>query len=170
MVPLAGASHAEAVDYAIVIPMRYAECVAILADGRQVRLQEARQLVGWSGPVARRSFVFRSGDRGIEIRLDAARRRRIREVREFLLSIERSLEFGIERVRKLIACDGSLVFVREVSNATSGTTTSTVDDRPTADRRLLRPVSFGTGRPAVVPESRRGSVVPGPRGDGLDAR
>ena len=44
MLPLNGASHAEAVDYAIVIPMRYAECVAILADGRQVRLREAQQL------------------------------------------------------------------------------------------------------------------------------
>ncbi|HKJ60476.1 MAG TPA: hypothetical protein VKA94_00570, partial [Hyphomicrobiales bacterium] len=137
MIPLNGASHAEAVDYAIVIPMRYAECVAVLADGRQVRLREARQLVGWSGPVARRSFVFRSGARGIEIRIDAARRRRIRVVREFLLSIERSLEHGIERVRKLIARDGSLVFVREVSNATGRTTESAGDDRRTGDRRLL---------------------------------
>lgn len=151
MIPLAGASHADAIEYAIVIPMRYAECVAILADGRQVRLREPRQLVGWSGPVERRSFVFRSGDRGVEVRVDAARRRRVREVRDFLLSIERSLEFGVERVRKLIACDGSLVFVREMSNAASRTTSSVFKDRRAADRRLLRPIPFGAGGPATVP-------------------
>jgi Malate synthase G, alpha-beta insertion domain len=113
MVPLVGASHAEAIDYAIVIPMRYAECFALLADGRRVRMREPQQLVGWSGPVERRTFVFRNGDRGIEIRVNAARRRRIREVQAFLLSIRRSLEFGMERVRKLTARDGSLVFVGE---------------------------------------------------------
>jgi Malate synthase G, alpha-beta insertion domain len=150
MVPLAGASHADAIDYAIVIPLRYAECAAILADGRQVRLREARQLVGWSGPAARRTFVFRNGDRGFEIRLDAARRRRVREVRSFLLAIERSLEFGAERVRKLIACDGSLVYVREVSHATSRTTSTITNDRRTGDRRLLRPIPFGAGGPATV--------------------
>jgi hypothetical protein len=113
MIPLAGASHAHAVDYAIVIPMRYAECFAILADGRRVRMHEPRQLVGWSGPAERRSFIFRKGDRGIEIRVDAERRRKVRRAHAFRLSIERPLEFATERLRKLTACDGSLVFIRE---------------------------------------------------------
>ena len=49
ILPLAGASHADVVRYAVDIPMRYAECFATLADGRTVRLENAGQLLGRTG-------------------------------------------------------------------------------------------------------------------------
>ena len=48
-IPLSGASHADVVSYSVAIPMRYAECFGVLADGRKVRFADKRNFVGWSG-------------------------------------------------------------------------------------------------------------------------
>ena len=98
-VPLKGASHADVVSYSVDIPMRYAECYAVLADGEKVRLQNARQFMGWSGPEGQRTLLFRNNGRRIVI--DAGARHNDSES-----SGRRS---GVHR---FIARDGSLLFMR----------------------------------------------------------
>ena len=41
-IPLQGASHADVAEYRVEIPMRYAECLAVLRDGRKVGLQKVK--------------------------------------------------------------------------------------------------------------------------------
>ena len=68
VIPLDGASHAEVLNYTIEIPMRYANCFAILIDGRKVRLRDSGKFLGWSGWGKQRSYLFRSDDQYIEVR------------------------------------------------------------------------------------------------------
>ncbi len=56
LIPLRGASHADVVEYRVEIPMRYAECHALLTDGRKVRLVDSRKFLGWSSHDSRRSL------------------------------------------------------------------------------------------------------------------
>lgn len=70
-IPLDRVSHAEVASYTVEIPMRYARCFAILADGEKVGLQRSQQFAGWSGWVGRRSFIFVSGEILFEIKTDA---------------------------------------------------------------------------------------------------
>ena len=98
-VPLKGASHADVVSYSVDIPMRYAECYAVLADGQKVRLKNARQFMGWSGPEGERTLLFRNNGRRIVI--DAGARHH---------EAERSGR--LNGVRKFTARDGSLLFMR----------------------------------------------------------
>lgn len=63
LLPLAGASHADVVRYAVDIPMRYAECFATLADGRTVRLENAGQLLGRTGDECDCLLLFAIGSR-----------------------------------------------------------------------------------------------------------
>lgn len=93
VLPLAGASHADVVRYGIDIPMRYAECYATLADGRNVRLRNSRNFLGWSDSHLSRRLLFRSGGRHIV--LDANARRRA--------------ACNLGATEKFIACDGSLL-------------------------------------------------------------
>ena len=97
-IPLEGASHADVVSYAVDIPMRYAECVATLRDGRKIRLQDSRQFMGFSGRDHDRSLLFKSGGRRIVI--DARGERRSAES---------------NGVHKFIGRDGSLLFIRRWS-------------------------------------------------------
>jgi hypothetical protein len=70
VIPLQGASHAEVENYTIEIPMRYAIVIAILADGKKVRLKDNRKFVGWSGWESRRSYLFRNDEQYIEVQTD----------------------------------------------------------------------------------------------------
>jgi len=97
-VPLKGASHADVVSYAVDIPMRYAECYAVLANGNRVRLQNARQFMGWSGPEGERTLLFRNNGRRIVI--DTCPERESRR------------SGHLDGVRKFIARDGGLLFMR----------------------------------------------------------
>ena len=73
-IPLIGASHADVIEYSVDVPLRYAKCFARLADGRKVRLQDSGQFLAWSGWEGKRSFLFRSGRRHIEIQTDVRNR------------------------------------------------------------------------------------------------
>ena len=73
-IPLNGASHADVVEYSVDTPMRYTECFATLADGRNVRFKDSRQFLAWSGRDGKRSFLFRNGRRHIEIQRDIRNR------------------------------------------------------------------------------------------------
>ena len=71
VIPLAGASHADVVEYVVEIPMRYAECFALLADGRKVGLQDPGGFVGWSRHDRDRSLLFRSNGKHYEVAVEA---------------------------------------------------------------------------------------------------
>ena len=97
-IPLDGASHADVVEYAVDIPMRYTECFAKLADGRTVRLRDARQFVAWCGDRSKRSFLFQDGGLRVEVQTDAGRPVRIAQ--------------SGKGQRKFIARDGSQMLIR----------------------------------------------------------
>lgn len=73
LLPLAGASHADVVRYAVDIPMRYAECFATLADGRSVRLRDARQLLGRTGDECDCMLLFATGNRYLLLSAETGR-------------------------------------------------------------------------------------------------
>jgi hypothetical protein len=71
-IPLQGASHADVVEYLVESPMRYAECFALLSDGRKVGLRDPRGFVGWSRHDRDRSLLFRSGGKHYEVTVEAS--------------------------------------------------------------------------------------------------
>lgn len=97
-IPLDGASHRDVVSYAVDIPMRYAECVATLADGRKARLRDSRQFMGFSGHDEQRSLLFKSGGCRIVIGARGEHRR---------------AEWN--GVHRFVGRDGGLLFVRRWS-------------------------------------------------------
>lgn len=70
-IPLRDASHADVVEYLVESPLRYAECFALLGDGRKVGLQNPRQFVGWSGHDRNRSLLFCSNGKHYEVAVEA---------------------------------------------------------------------------------------------------
>lgn len=116
-IPLEGASHADVVEYTVEIPMRYAECRALLADGRKVGLEKPRQFVGWSSHAPDRSLLFRSGGKQFEVAVEERLRGQapgcIREVFPEARSERRS-----SLARKFIGVDGDLVMLPELPEAT----------------------------------------------------
>ncbi|MDJ0699955.1 MAG: hypothetical protein QNJ07_08875 [Woeseiaceae bacterium] len=112
-IPLDGVSHAEVVEYCVEIPMRYAECVAKLADGRKVGLKDPSCFAGWSSHEPRRSLLFISGDSHLEVEVGRGPATQapgnIRNV-SFLEAARRQLT----AVRKFIGIDGELVLIPAV--------------------------------------------------------
>lgn len=134
IIPLQRASHAEVVSYAVDIPMRYAECYATLANGRKVRFRNAAQFIGWSDDDGKRAYLFRSGNRRVEIRTQdskSAAEQQASQVRQIIswpsiMIGNRDLSFfkhdnpatgGLKRMRKVIARDGSLLVMRRWRSA-----------------------------------------------------
>lgn len=109
-IPLAGASHADVVEYVVEIPMRYAECFALLTDGRKVGLQDPRAFVGWSCHDRDRSLLFRSSGKHYEVAVEANLRGQapgcIRTV-----FLEARSERRSSLARKFIGIDGDLVIL-----------------------------------------------------------
>ena len=109
-IPLQGASHADVVEYLVEIPMRYAECFALLSDGRKVALQEPRRFVGWSRHDRNRSLLFRSNGKHYEVAVEARLYGHapgcIREV-----FLEAKSERRSSLARKFIGVDGDLVIL-----------------------------------------------------------
>ncbi|MCH8158580.1 MAG: hypothetical protein IIA08_01790 [Proteobacteria bacterium] len=67
VIPLDGASHVDVVKYSVEIPLRHAECFALLSDGRKVGLAEPRRFVGWTSHDPDRSLLFRNKGSHIEL-------------------------------------------------------------------------------------------------------
>lgn len=109
-IPLRGASHADVVEYRVEIPMRYAECLAVLRDGRKVGLQKPRQFKGWSQHSPNRSLLFRSNGRHFEVAVEERLRGKapgcVREV-----YLEARSERRSSLARKFIGVDGDLVIL-----------------------------------------------------------
>ena len=110
LIPLRGASHADVVEYRVEIPMRYAECCAILSDGRKVKFVEPRKFLGWSSHDSRRSLLFRNNDITLEVEVDnlAAERERS-TVRS--INLQAALRQGANRLKKFIGIDGDLLML-----------------------------------------------------------
>ena len=109
-IPLKGASHAEVVEYRVEIPMRYAECFALLRDGRKVGLQDPRKFKGWSTHNPDRSLLFRSNGKHFEVAVEEQLRGKtpgcIRQV-----FLEARSEQRSSLARKFIGVDGDLVIL-----------------------------------------------------------
>ena len=110
-IPLDGASHADVVEYVVEIPMRYAECKALLADGRKVGLQRPRQFVGFSKHAPNRSLLFRANNgKHFEVAVEERLRGRTPGcIRQVLL--EARSERRSSQARKFIGIDGDLVIL-----------------------------------------------------------
>ena len=109
-IPLQGASHADVLEYVVEIPLRYAECFALLSDGRKVALQNPRHFVGWSSHDPNRSLLFRSRGKHYEVAVEASLREQspgcIRTV-----FLEARSEQRPSLARKFIGIDGDLVIL-----------------------------------------------------------
>ncbi len=131
MIPLVGASHAEVVNYAVDVPLRFADCFATLADGRKVRFRDTSRFIGWSDANGRRTLLFRSGLRRIEIHTNTGLPAgHIRAGRRCRVTSWLSLTFGgndllirkddkpvknrLNGARKFIARDGSHLVIRRL--------------------------------------------------------
>ncbi len=110
LVPLRNASHADVVEYRVEIPMRYAECRVILADGRKASFVEPRKFLGWSSHDARRSLLFRHDDIALEVEIDnLAAERAAGIVRS--INLQAAIRSTANRIKKFIGVDGNLLTV-----------------------------------------------------------
>ena len=110
LIPLRHASHADVVEYRVEIPMRYAECCAILADGRKAKFVEPRKFLGWSGHETRRSLLFRNHDVTLEVEVDDEAPQRARStVRS--INLQAAIRNSANRVKKFIGIDGELLIL-----------------------------------------------------------
>ena len=119
LVPLDEGSFANVVDLGIDIPLRFAECYALLDDGRRVRLKDRRQLLGWSGNQHRRSYYFRSGGTIVCVRTNTSHRAPVRMVElwddrqtvtAFSSRDSRVKNLGLP-AHRITTVDGSLLYV-----------------------------------------------------------
>ena len=110
LIPLRGASHADVVEYRIEIPMRYAECHAVMADGSKVRFVNPRKFLGWSSHDARRSLLFRNNDITLEVEIDnRAVEKEHSTVRS--INLQAAVREGANRLKKFIGIDGDLLIL-----------------------------------------------------------
>ncbi len=108
LIPLRHASHADVVEYRIEIPMRYAECCAVLADGTTARFVDPRKFLGWSSHDPRRSLLFRNNEVTLEVEVDNdAAERECSPVRS--INLQAAMRKGANRLKKFIGIDGSLL-------------------------------------------------------------
>ena len=110
LIPLRNASHADVVEYRVEIPMRYAECYAVMADGSKARFVDPRKFLGWSSHETRRSLLFRNHDITLEVEIDNAASERERStVRS--INLQAALRQGASRLKKFIGIDGDLLML-----------------------------------------------------------
>ncbi len=70
LIPLRDASHTDVVEYSVEIPLRNAECHALLKDGRKVGLVEPWKFVGWSSYDPSRTLLFRVNGAHLELDIE----------------------------------------------------------------------------------------------------
>ena len=105
LIPLKDASHADVLQYRVEIPMRYAECYAVMADGSKVRFANPRKFLGWSSRDARRSLLFRNNDITLEVEIDnRAAEKANSTVRS--INLQAAMRQGANRIKKFIGIDG----------------------------------------------------------------
>lgn len=113
-IPLRDASHADVVEYCVEIPTRYAQCVALLTDGRKVTLAQPHKFIGWSSHSASRSLLFRNSEATLEIGVTDSQY--IEKQPAALPGKIRSIIFDVvaprcaSTMKKFIGTDGGLIF------------------------------------------------------------
>ena len=125
LIPLVSASHSEVTRLGIDIPTRYAECFAITSRGETARLRNRRQLLGWSMGAQKRDYFFTCDEKVIRIRTDSSRLRQVRRadlwdafaVCEALSGKDPKVAALGPDVNKLVAPDGSLLFISQLQPA-----------------------------------------------------
>lgn len=110
LVPLQKASHADVAEYRVEIPLRYAECVAVLKDGRKVKFTDPRKFLGWSCHEPRRSLLFRNNDITLEVEVDNRAPDRERCVVRSI-NLQAAIRQGAQRLKKFIGIDGDLIIL-----------------------------------------------------------
>ncbi len=109
LIPLNGASHADVVEYTVEIPMRYAQCFAVLQDGSKRPLLSPQRFIGWSGHDEDKSLLFRCNGSTLELGLtnreEAPLPGRIRNIIFEVLAPRCAAT-----MKKFIGIDGELVY------------------------------------------------------------
>jgi hypothetical protein len=67
LIPLRDASHTDVVEYFVEVPLRNAECHALLQDGRKVGLVEPWKFKGWSSHEPSRTLLFHTNGAHLEL-------------------------------------------------------------------------------------------------------
>ena len=110
LIPLRDASHTDVVEYSVEVPFRYAECYALLQDGRKVSLLEPRKFVGWSSHKPSRTLLFRVNgthlERDVADELAGQAPGKIHSI-----SLEAMALRCANTVRKFIGIDGDLMLL-----------------------------------------------------------
>jgi hypothetical protein len=110
LIPLRDASHTDVVEYSVEVPFRYAECYALLQDGRKVSLLEPRKFVGWSSHNPNRTLLFRVN--GAHLELDVADELAGQAPGKIhSISLEAMALRCADTVRKFIGIDGDLMLL-----------------------------------------------------------
>lgn len=110
VIPLDGASHADVVKYSVEIPLRYAECFALLSDGRKVGLAEPRKFIGWSSHDPVKSLLFRDNGSHLELGVeDPVNGRDSGSIRNIVLEEITACHSKTEK--RFIGVDGDLVLL-----------------------------------------------------------
>lgn len=110
LIPLRGASHTDVIEYAIEVPLRYAECYALLHDGRKVGLEEPRKFIGWSSHDPSRTLLFRVN--GAHLELDVEEQLAGRAPGKIHNVVLEAMALRCaSTIRKFIGIDGNLILL-----------------------------------------------------------
>lgn len=110
LIPLRGASHADVVGYTVEVPMRYAECLAILADGRKVALLDRRQFKGWTDSGSKRTLLFEKADLHLELQVDDGGSQSACKLRP-IMAAAKMLNRCKEELRRFVQVDGDVFYL-----------------------------------------------------------
>ena len=110
LIPLKDASHTDVVEYSIEVPFRYAECFALLSDGRKVGLTKPRRFVGWSSYDPSHTLLFRV--KGAHLELDIEDQLAgMAPGKVHNITLEAMALRCADSVKKFIGIDGNLVLL-----------------------------------------------------------
>jgi len=110
LIPLKDASHTDVVEYSVEVPFRYAECFALLSDGRKVGLTKPRRFIGWSSYKPSRTLLFRV--KGAHLELDIEDQLAgMAPGKVHNITLEAMALRCAESVKKFIGIDGNLVLL-----------------------------------------------------------
>jgi hypothetical protein len=110
LIPLKDASHTDVVEYSIEVPFRYAECFALLSDGRKVGLTKPRRFVGWSSHNPSHTLLFRV--KGAHLELDIEDQLAgMAPGKVHNITLEAMALRCADSVKKFIGIDGNLVLL-----------------------------------------------------------
>ena len=110
LIPLRNACHNDVIEYSVEVPFRYAECFAVLADGRKVGLVEPRKFVGWSSYNPSRTLLFRIN--GAHLELDVEEQLAGKAPgRIHNITLEAMAIRGADKMKKFIGIDGDQVLL-----------------------------------------------------------